>query len=124
MTHILLDAYWKKGEGGKRWETEKSARDVLDELCRKYDFTVLHRVFHFFEPQGMTCVYVLSESHLSVHTWPEDDFVSIDLFCCRNLDSDRIKDILDYFREQSRLISMESRILHRAMAKREESRAF
>jgi len=79
---------------------------MLDELYRNYNFTVLHRVFHFFEPQGMTCVYVLSESHLSVHTWPEDDFVSIDLFCC-----------LDYFKETSGLISMESRILHRVQAR-------
>ena len=112
MTHILLDAYWERG-GGRVWETEKSVRGMLDELCQRYDFTVLHRVFHFFEPQGMTCVYVLSESHLSVHTWPEDNFVSIDLFCCRNLSLDTVSGILGYFKDRSGLVSTESRILHR-----------
>ena len=117
MTHILLDAHWETGRGGGVWETEKSARNMLDELCQRYNFTVLHRVFHFFEPHGMTCVYVLSESHLSVHTWPEDDFVSIDLFCCRDLGQDVVHDILDYFQEKSGLVSMKSRVLHRVQAR-------
>ena len=37
---------------------------------------------HEFQPQGYTAVALLAESHLSVHTWPEKDFVAIDYFTC------------------------------------------
>jgi len=44
-------------------------------------------VEHFFTPQGYTLVLVLEESHLSVHTWPEYCYASIDLYSC-NLETD------------------------------------
>jgi S-adenosylmethionine decarboxylase len=39
-------------------------------------------VFHQFEPGGATGLVLLAESHLAVHTWPERQFVSIDLYVC------------------------------------------
>lgn len=42
-------------------------------------------------PNGaITLVLVLAESHLSLHTWPEDSLVAIDLFSCGHIDSDRV----------------------------------
>mmetsp|Transcript_17841 Transcript_17841/g.42249 ORF Transcript_17841/g.42249 Transcript_17841/m.42249 type:complete len:252 (-) Transcript_17841:50-805(-) len=43
---------------------------------------VLEAAFHLFEPQGVTGMLILSESHLSVHTWPELGYAAIDLFSC------------------------------------------
>lgn len=40
------------------------------------------QVFHQFEPGGATGLVLLAESHLAVHTWPERQFVSIDLYVC------------------------------------------
>jgi S-adenosylmethionine decarboxylase len=34
-------------------------------------------------PGGVTGLYLLSESHLSVHTWPERNFAAFNLCCCR-----------------------------------------
>jgi S-adenosylmethionine decarboxylase len=38
--------------------------------------------FHRFNPNGVSGVIVISESHLSVHTWPEVGYVALDIFTC------------------------------------------
>lgn len=38
--------------------------------------------FHRFSPNGVSGVVVISESHLSVHTWPEAGYVALDIFTC------------------------------------------
>jgi S-adenosylmethionine decarboxylase len=38
--------------------------------------------FHRFNPHGVSGVVVISESHLSVHTWPEAGYVALDIFTC------------------------------------------
>ena len=38
--------------------------------------------FHRFNPGGVSGVIVISESHLSVHTWPELRYVALDIFTC------------------------------------------
>ena len=43
---------------------------LFDLICRKYNFTVLGKLEHVFDPQGLSLVYMLSESHISVHTFP------------------------------------------------------
>lgn len=35
-----------------------------------------------FDPQGVTVVIAISESHLSVHTWPEYGYAAVDVFTC------------------------------------------
>jgi len=42
---------------------------------------------HRYQPQGVSVVIILAESHLSLHTWPEFDLASIDIFVC-NPDTD------------------------------------
>jgi S-adenosylmethionine decarboxylase len=37
---------------------------------------------HQFSPHGYTQVYLLSESHFSIHTYPETASCHIDIFCC------------------------------------------
>ncbi len=44
--------------------------------------TVLGVSFHPFQPQGVSGVVVIAESHLSIHTWPEYDYAAVDIFTC------------------------------------------
>jgi S-adenosylmethionine decarboxylase len=46
--------------------------------------TLLHAVEHTFPPYGMTAVAVLSESHASIHTYPEHESCFVDIFTCGN----------------------------------------
>jgi S-adenosylmethionine decarboxylase len=46
---------------------------------------------HVIFPNGaITLVLILAESHLSVHTWPEEDLIAIDLFSCGGIDGDAV----------------------------------
>ena len=38
--------------------------------------------FHRFSPQGVSGVVIISESHLSIHTWPELGYAAVDVFTC------------------------------------------
>ena len=44
--------------------------------------TLLHEVSHHFHPQGVTALGLISESHLSIHTWPEYGYAAADVFTC------------------------------------------
>jgi len=44
--------------------------------------TVLGKSFHHFNPQGVSGVVVIAESHLSIHTWPEYGYAAVDIFTC------------------------------------------
>ena len=44
--------------------------------------TVVNSVFHGYSPQGLSGVVVISESHLTVHTWPELNYAAVDVFTC------------------------------------------
>lgn len=37
---------------------------------------------HQFPVQGVSFIFLLSESHLSIHTWPEHGYASIDMYTC------------------------------------------
>ena len=45
---------------------------------------------HQFEPQGLTGIVLLAESHISIHTWPERGEAAVDVFTCGGHDSRKI----------------------------------
>jgi S-adenosylmethionine decarboxylase len=55
---------------------------LMEHVADKCRLTVVGRAFHQFEPFGVTGVLVLSESHFSVHTYPENETIYLDIFCC------------------------------------------
>jgi len=44
--------------------------------------TVLNLISNKFEPQGVTAIALLAESHISIHTWPESNYSAVDIFTC------------------------------------------
>jgi S-adenosylmethionine decarboxylase proenzyme len=49
---------------------------------RRAGATIVHGVSHAFPGAGLTCVFILSESHAVLHTWPETGMINIDIFSC------------------------------------------
>jgi S-adenosylmethionine decarboxylase len=46
---------------------------------------------HVLFPNGaITLVLILAESHLSIHTWPEESLIAIDLFSCGAIDGEAV----------------------------------
>jgi len=61
----------------------------IEELIHVMDFaveasgaTILNKTSYVFSPNGLTIVYLLSESHASLHTYPECNACFVDLFTC------------------------------------------
>jgi len=59
---------------------------LLIEAAEAAGTTVVASVIKSFEPQGVSGVVVIEESHLSVHTWPENAYAAVDFFTCGNGD--------------------------------------
>lgn len=59
--------------------------------------TVLSVQERQFEPQGATVLVLLSESHISIHTYPEKGFAALDCYTCgESVDPEKaIKYMLD-----------------------------
>ena len=71
-------------------ESIDSMYELLDTICTKYDFTILQKTHHEFVPQGLTILYMLSESHISIHTFPEHQYLALDIYTCRKYEDDSI----------------------------------
>jgi S-adenosylmethionine decarboxylase len=56
--------------------------------------TLLHIHLHHFQPNGVSGVAVLAESHISIHTWPEIGYAALDVFMCGKANPDACIDIL------------------------------
>jgi len=57
-------------------------KDTMRNAALEARAEVLELAFHKFSPQGVSGVVVISESHLSIHTWPEYGYAAIDIFTC------------------------------------------
>jgi len=57
-------------------------RDAIRGAASAARSTLLHESAHSFEPQGVTALGLLAESHISVHTWPELGYAAADVFTC------------------------------------------
>jgi S-adenosylmethionine decarboxylase len=54
----------------------------MEKIIRDCNLSVVGELKHQFYPIGATIVYLLEESHLSIHTYPELRSCSIDLYSC------------------------------------------
>ncbi|MDA3900391.1 MAG: adenosylmethionine decarboxylase [Spirochaetes bacterium] len=61
---------------------------IMTEAVTISGATIIRPFFHTFSPQGVSGVIVIAESHFSIHTWPEHNFASIDLFSCSGINID------------------------------------
>lgn len=81
-THVLIDI-----RGAKRLDEPAGLEAILRKAALAAGATILQAHFHHFGAQmGVTGVLMLAESHISIHTWPENDFAAIDIFMCGSAD--------------------------------------
>jgi S-adenosylmethionine decarboxylase proenzyme len=58
--------------------------EPFKKICSNAGFLVVGEAIHHFEPQGTTLTVLLGESHLNIHTWPENKAVMFDVFTCNH----------------------------------------
>ena len=70
-------------------------KQALVEAANAAGATVVESVFHRFSPQGLSGVVVITESHITVHTWPEHAYAAVDIFTCGDFEkAEKIKNSL------------------------------
>ena len=79
MKHILFTL---KDCPANLLDDEGWIRDTVYMASKKCNSTLLALNSHKFDPQGVTCVAMLAESHISIHTWPEIGMAVCDIFTC------------------------------------------
>jgi S-adenosylmethionine decarboxylase len=76
--HLIIDLF-----GARRLDDLKHIERTLKRCVEVAGATLLHIHLHHFTPNGgVSGVAVLSESHISIHSWPEADYAALDVFMC------------------------------------------
>ncbi|HET7251586.1 MAG TPA: adenosylmethionine decarboxylase [Gemmatimonadales bacterium] len=111
--HLMLDGY---GCDRKRLQDLNLIYRILDELPAKIGMTKIMPPYVFkysgLKPEdwGLSGFVLIAESHISIHTFPEKNFVSVDIFSCKAFD---LEFAGDYFRGVFGMEKVECNVLDR-----------
>jgi len=102
--HLMVDGYGCDRAG---LEDMKLIYEFLDEYPTKMDMTKIMPPYVFRyngavpEDWGISGFVLIAESHISVHTFPEKQYLSIDMFSCKPFDTEMaVETIKEYFKIQ------------------------
>lgn len=87
--HLIIDLY-----GAERLDDIGHIEATLRRCVDASGATLLHIHLHGFQPNGVSGVAVLAESHISIHTWPEAGYAALDVFMCGKANPDACVPIL------------------------------
>jgi deoxyhypusine synthase len=110
-SHLILDVFEADPEILK---SKSKVKEFLEKIPKLIDMTPLTSpkvLFHEAQDpldSGVTGFIVIAESHISVHTYPKREFASIDIFSCREFDTEKAvkfsKDFYDALRVERRTL--------------------
>ena len=80
MKHILFDL--KQCLITSPLDDEEYVKETLIEASKIAKLELLKVETHKFQPQGVTGFALLADSHISIHTWPENNVAKCDIFTC------------------------------------------
>jgi S-adenosylmethionine decarboxylase len=66
-----------------------SIKILFNFICKEYNFNILKTIEHEFDVSGITLIYMLSESHISIHTFPERNYAAFDIYTCREYETNK-----------------------------------
>lgn len=93
-THLIVDLYGcRKAPGG-------GGEAVLRSVARLAGLNIVEGVSHAFPGGGDTAILLLSQSHCSVHSWPEVGYVAFDLYSCKVMEAGLAGAVVDLLRER------------------------
>ena len=88
--HLIIDLY-----DAKKLDDLDHIEATLRACVDAAGATLLHIHLHHFEPNGgISGVAVLAESHISIHSWPENGYAALDVFMCGNAQPDACVPVL------------------------------
>lgn len=104
-SHFIIDM-WQ----AEHLDDAKLLEDAMVEAVEAAGATLLHIHLHRFTPYGgVSGVAVLSESHISVHTWPENGYAAFDIFMCGDAEPEKAAAVLERALSPQRTVISEHR---------------
>jgi len=91
--HILAEFTTSRNSYLKAWG---ECKDVFENLISTHDLQKVGEVYHSFENGGFTAVVCFTESHLSIHTWPEYGLATFDIYLS-NYQRDNSQKVRDFY---------------------------
>jgi S-adenosylmethionine decarboxylase len=119
FTHITVECL---GCTPEALNNRRLIRAFLRKAAESCDLRVVQDGIHCFSPQGITGYVLLEESHISIHTWPEDRFALIDVLSCKRIDTDQL-DLLVRSTFSPRAVSLDVDTRHRSSAGKRKTKA-
>ncbi len=119
--HLLVELYGCSPEALDQVEV---VREAMLAAAGLVNATVLGVSEHRFQPQGVSVVVVIAESHVSIHTWPEYGYAAADVFTCSgSLAADKVVELLRerFLARQANAIEIQRGIFSVAEAERRTS---
>jgi S-adenosylmethionine decarboxylase len=93
--HIILDLY---GCEPYVLDDYDYLYEVMTDAMSLANAHLLNLSGHKFEPQGVTLLALLAESHASIHTWPQEEYAALDVYTCgENMNTRRA---VEYWKEK------------------------
>merc|ERR1711920_548769 len=83
---------------GRAVNDAEETAELLLSMAKLADLTPIGNVSHQFSPQGVTALLLVSESHLSAHTWPELEYAVLDVCSCKELTDSVLRKLEDAVR--------------------------
>ncbi|WP_010093766.1 adenosylmethionine decarboxylase [Ornithinibacillus scapharcae] len=77
--HVLIEFY---GCPSDIIENNALIEKFMNEAADYSGATIVDSVFHHFNPYGVSGAVIIAESHLTIHTWPEYGYASVDVYTC------------------------------------------
>lgn len=74
--HVIADIYLRE------WPGDGALVAACEQAIEQSKMNVVSATVKKFKPQGMTAVWILEESHFSIHTYPEHNYLSVDCYTC------------------------------------------
>ncbi len=70
------------GVEGEKIARVRKMRPMVERAIKGSGLKAFSSSYHQFKPYGVSCVYLLRESHLALHSWPEVNYLAVDIFSC------------------------------------------
>ncbi len=74
----------------------KKVIERLEGFCKRLGLSIVQKLDHQFTPYGKSIVFVLEESHLAVHTWPEKGYIHVDIVTCSKREEESAKLVAEF----------------------------
>ena len=78
IRELLVDLHGCKGD----LDNVEFLSEVLANAANKMGSKIIKTITHKFSPTGTTIIIILAETHISIHTWPENNYAALDIFIC------------------------------------------